>query len=396
MTTHDALRTAVGAIVPEATELSHRVHAHPEIAFQERQAARWTAELLSRHGFAVEAPAGGLETAFVARRAGGRPGPVVAFLGEYDALPDVGHGCGHNLMCSSSAGAAIATASALGDRLAGEVRFIGTPAEEAGNGKVHLINAGLFADVDVALQIHPSDRTNAEIMCLAVIEVGVTYRGVLAHASADPWLGKNALDAIVLLYTMVAQWRQHLKPGERVHGIFTQGGVAPNIVPDLTSGRWFLRTPTDADLDTMIEHFSTMAEAAAMATGCSVELRIDPANRCRPMINNPTLLELFRAQLAAAGVEDGPVDPNAGSTDMANVSHEVPTIHPMIAIAPEGTPGHSRIFAEHAGGSDGDAVLPLAIGALAGTALELFAQPALVERAWSELRAAGGGREAAG
>jgi amidohydrolase len=395
MISPDALREAVAGIVPGATDLSHRVHAHPEIAFEERQASAWTAELLAARGFAIDAPAGGLETAFVARRAGTSPGPVIAFLGEYDALPEVGHGCGHNLMCSSSAGAAIATVAALGDGFAGEVRFIGTPAEEAGNGKVRLINAGLFADVDVALQMHPSDRTNAEILCLAVIEVGVTFRGVLAHASADPWLGKNALDALVLLYTMVAQWRQHLKPGERVHGIITHGGAAPNIVPDLTAGRWYLRTPVDADLDGMIGRFRTMADAAAAATGCSVELTIDPTNRCRTMLNNPTLLELFRGQLAAVGIADGPIDPNTGSTDMANVSHEVPTIHPMMAIAPEGTPGHSRIFAEHAGGADGDAVLPLAISALAGTALELFARPELVERAWDELRAAGGGREAA-
>jgi amidohydrolase len=395
MTTTDPLRAAVEGVLPEATELSHRVHAHPEIAFQERQAATWTAELLARHGFEVEAPAGGLETAFVARRIGNGSGPVVAFLGEYDALPEVGHGCGHNLMCSSSAGAAIATATVLGDEFGGEVRFIGTPAEEAGNGKVHLINAGLFTDVDVALQIHPSDRTNAEIMCLAVIEVGVTFRGLLAHASADPWLGKNALDAIVLLYTMVAQWRQHLKPGERVHGIITHGGAAPNIVPDLTAGRWYLRTPVDGDLDAIVERFRTMAEAAASATGCSVELKIDPTNRCRTMLNNPTLLRLFRDQLAAIGVADGPVDERAGSTDMANVSHEVPTIHPMMAIAPDGTPGHSRVFAEHAGGPDGDAVLPPAITALAGTALELFARPELVERAWDELRASGGGRKAA-
>ncbi len=207
------LFAAADEILPEALELSHRVHANPEIAFQEHQAARWTADLLRAHGFDVEAPAGGLETAFVARWRGERPGPVVAFAGEYDALPEVGHGCGHNLMCSSSAGAAIAAANVLGRDFGGEVRFIGTPAEEAGNGKVHLINAGIFDDVDVCLQIHPSDSNASESVCLAVTEIGVTFHGKLAHASGDPWLGKNALDAIVLLHTMVAQWRQHLKPG---------------------------------------------------------------------------------------------------------------------------------------------------------------------------------------
>ncbi|MGH2429469.1 MAG: M20 family metallopeptidase [Candidatus Limnocylindria bacterium] len=391
-----AVDAAIDHVLGDALELSHRVHAHPEIAFEERQAAAWTADLLARNGFEVEAPAGGLQTAFVARWRGGAPGPVIALPGEYDALPEVGHGCGHNLMCSSSAGAAIVASRLLGRDFAGEVRFIGTPAEEAGNGKVILIERGVFDDVDVALQIHPSDRTNAEVACLAISEVGVTFHGTLAHASADPWLGKNALDAIVLLYTMVAQWRQHLKPGERVHGIITHGGAAPNIVPDLTSGRWFLRTPVDDDLDAMIERFGAMARAAAAATGCSVEVSESRANRCRTMLNSPTLLEVWRRHLAAAGWTDGPVDPNAGSTDMGNVSHELPTIHPTLAIAPEGTPGHSREFAAHAGGQGGDEMLPVAIRVLAETAVELIRRPELVERAWHELRARGGGREPRG
>jgi amidohydrolase len=388
----EALDHAVEAVTAEALDLSHRVHSTPEIAFQERQASRWTAELLERHGFEVTAPVGGLETAFVARWRGSSAGPVIAFAGEYDALPEVGHGCGHNLMCSSSAGAAIAASRVLGREFAGEIRFIGTPAEEAGNGKVWLIEAGTFSDVDVCLQIHPSDSNSAEVLALAVTEVGVTFHGKLAHASGDPWLGRNALDAIVLLHTMVAQWRQHLKPGERVHGIITHGGAAPNIVPDLTRGRWYLRTPVDADLDAMIERFSAMADAAATASGCTVELAIDPKNRCRTMVNNPTLLGIWRRHLADAGIEDDPIDPNAGSTDMANVSHEVPTIHPYLRIAPRGTPWHSREAAAFAGGPEGDAVLPKAIRILAGTALELLADPSLVDRAWSELRASAGGR----
>ncbi len=393
--TDATVAAAVDAVLPQALELSHRVHANPEIAFQERQAAAWTAELLGRHGFEITAPVAGLETAFVARWAGERPGPVIAFAGEYDALPEVGHGCGHNLMCSSSAGAAIAAADVLGRDFAGEIRFIGTPAEEAGNGKVHLIANGVFDDVDVCLQIHPADSNSAEIRCLAVTEIGVTFHGTLAHASADPWLGKNALDAIVLLHTMVAQWRQHLKPGERVHGIITHGGAAPNIVPDLTKGRWYVRTPVDEDLDAMIERFGAMARAAAGATGCTVELENDPMNRCRTMLNNPTLLARWREHLAAAGIDDDPVDPNAGSTDMANVSHEVPTIHPFMAIGPHGTPGHSRELAALAGGAEGDAMLGRAIGILAATALDLVRDPTLVAGAWDELRAAGGGRRRA-
>ena len=391
--TPTSLTDAVAEITPDALNLSHRVHANPEIAFEERQAAAWTAELLQRHGFDVTAPIGGLETAFVARWKGDGPGPVIAYAGEYDALPEVGHGCGHNLMCSSSAGAAVAASRMLGRDFGGEIRFIGTPAEEAGNGKVHLIRAGVFEDVDICLQIHPSDSNSAEVLALAITEIGVTFHGKLAHASGDPWLGRNALDAIVLLYTMVAQWRQHLKPGERVHGIITHGGAAPNIVPDLTSGRWYIRTPVDEDLDAMIERFGTMAEAAAQASGCTAELQMDPLNRCRTMVNNPTLLDVWRRHLVDAGVEDDPIDPNAGSTDMANVSHEVPTIHPYLAIGPRGMPGHSREFAAHAGGEDGDRVLPIAIRVLAATGVELLRNPDMVDRAWQELRASGGGRE---
>lgn len=387
----EGLTDAVAAVAVEATDLSHRVHAHPEIAFEEREAARWTAELMERHGFDVTAPVGTLETAFVARWRGTGDGPVIALPAEYDALPEIGHGCGHNLMCSSSAGAAIAVSRLLGRDFGGEVRVIGTPAEEAGNGKVHLIAAGIFDDVDACLQIHPSDSNSAEIGALAVTEIGATFHGTAAHASADPWLGNNALDAIVLLHTMVAQWRQHLRPGERVHGIITHGGAAPNIVPDLTAGRWYLRTPVDADLDAMIERFTVMARAAADATGCTVELANDPMNRCRTMLNNPSLLRLWRGRLAAAGVTDDPIDPNQGSTDMANVSHEVPTIHPYLAIVPRGTASHTREFAAAAGGPVGDRVLLTAIEVLAATTIDLLRDPTLVDAAWAELRAMGGG-----
>ena len=390
-----ALDQALEEVRAGALELSHRVHDEPEIAFQEHNAARWTAELLERHGFDVTRPVGGLETALLARWVGSRPGPVIAMLGEYDALPEIGHGCGHNLMCSSSAAAAIAAAQALGRDFAGEIRFIGTPAEEAGNGKVTLIEAGLFRDVDAALQFHPNDRTGSEIICLAVTEVGVEYRGVTAHASGDPWRGRNALDAVVTLYNSVSQWRQHLKPGERVHGIITHGGAAPNVVPDFTAARLYLRTPVDEDLDALIERFHTMAEAAAAATGCTVNFIESPTNRCRTMLNNPTLLRLFRQHLAEAGWEDGPPDPHAGSTDMANVSHEVPTIHPYLAIAPEGTPGHSRELSDYARGPRGDEALMVAARLLASVALDLIRDPGLVEAAWDELRGAKAPKDAA-
>jgi metal-dependent amidase/aminoacylase/carboxypeptidase family protein len=215
----------------------------------------------------------------------------------------------------------------------------------------------------------------------------VAFHGQTAHASGDPWLGKNALDAIVLLYTMVAQWRQHLKHGERVHGIITHGGAAPNIVPDLATGRWYLRTPVDEDLDAMIDRFREMAEAAASATRCTAELDVDPMNRCRTMINNPTLLEMWRRHLAAEGIADDPIDPNAGSTDMANVSWVCPTIHPDLSICDEGVPGHSIAFRDAAATPRADETTLLAATLVAQTAIDLFLDPALVEAAWAEFRA---------
>ena len=297
-------------------------------------------------------------------------------------------------MCSSSAGAAIAAARILGRDFGGEIRFIGTPAEEAGNGKVHLIAAGVFDDVDVCLQIHPSDSNSAEVLALAVTEVGVTFHGVLAHASADPWLGKNALDAIVLLHTMVAQWRQHLKHGERVHGIITHGGAAPNIVPDLTSGRWYLRTPVDEDLDAMIERFAHDGRARPHRPPAAPSSSpIDPMNRCRTMLNNPTLLEIWRRHLAEAGIADDPIDPNAGSTDMANVSHEVPTIHPYLAIAPRGRPATRASSPRTPAARTATDARPRRSGSWRRPTLELIRDPSSSSAPGRELRgAAAGGR----
>ncbi len=381
------VREELSVIRDDLLDLSHRVHANPEIAFQERQASAWTAELLQRHGFSVVRPFGGLETALEARWPGRSPGPVIVFPGEYDALPEIGHGCGHNTMCSSSAGAAIAVARALGHDFDGEVRFIGTPAEEAGNGKVYLINAGAFKDVSAALQIHPSDRTQTEIRTLAMTEIAVTFHGRAAHAAGDPWNGNNALDALVTLYNSVSQWRQHLRPGERVHGIITHGGAAPNIVPDETAARFYVRSTVDDRIEEMVARFQAMGDAAAMATGCTVTYRSLPEQRSRTMINSHTLGALWEANLTAAGWKLDEPDESPGSSDMANVSHEVPTIHPFMAVGPMNTPGHSREMAAYAAGPNGDKVVVDAAMILAQTAVDLLANPALVEQARDELRA---------
>ncbi len=231
----DLKRRAVQAILAtreQILDLSHRIHAHPEPAFEERLAAMWVAEAVSRHGYGVEHPAGRLETAVRGRLAGGLGGatPRIGILAEYDALPGLGHGCGHNTMAASGVAAAIGLAAVARD-LPGEIVFLGTPAEERGSGKQVMIDDGLFAGLDAALLFHPASTTHVECHLLACEDVDVTFTGREAHAATDPWEGRNALDAMVMLLNGIALWRQQLRPDGRVHGIVLEGGTAANIIP---------------------------------------------------------------------------------------------------------------------------------------------------------------------
>ena len=379
------LATAVEAARGEILELSHRIHANPEPAFEEVRAATWVAEALARHGFEVEHPAGSLSTAIRAIRQGGRggTGPRIGILAEYDALPGLGHGCGHNTMAASGVGAAIALASLAGE-LSGEIAFLGTPAEERGSGKQIMIDDGLFEGIDAALLYHPCDRSHVESYPLASEDADVTFTGLQSHASSDPWMGKNALDAMISLFVSVGLWRQQLRPSARVHGIIREGGTAANIIPDRTSAWFMIRSDNEADYERMRDRFRQMCEAAALATDTSVEVVF--SGGARTMRNNSVLAERFRANMAAYGIADQGDDPNAGSTDMANVSWVCPTIHPDLAIAPEGTPGHSILFRDAAATPRADETTLLAATLVAQTAYDLFADPELVKAAWDEFR----------
>jgi amidohydrolase len=379
------LAAAVEAARDEILELSHRIHANPEVAFEEHQAAGWVAEALARHGFAVEHPAGRLATAIRARRPGGRggAGPRIGILAEYDALPGLGHGCGHNTMAASGVGAAIALA-AIADELPGEIVFFGTPAEERGSGKQYMIEDGLFEGIDAALLFHPCDRNHVESHPLASEDVEITFHGLQAHAAADPWKGLNALDAMILLFNSVGLWRQQLRPDARVHGIIEEGGTAANIIPDRTKAWFMLRSPDQAEYERMKVRFGEMAEAAAAATGTAVEVVF--SGGARSMKRNATLEARWVANATAYRIVDQGPDPNSGSTDMANVSWICPTIHPELAIADEGTPGHSILFRDAAVTARADETTLLAATLVAQTAYELFADPALVEAAWQEFR----------
>ena len=379
------LAAAVEGAREEVLDLSHRIHANPEVAFEEHLAAGWIAEVLTRHGFAVERPAGRLATAIRAIRPGGRggPRPRIGILAEYDALPGLGHGCGHNTMAASGVGAAIALA-ALGDELPGEIVFLGTPAEERGSGKQFMIDDGLFEGIDAALMFHPCDRNHVESHPLASEDVEVVYHGLQAHAAADPWEGLNALDAMILLFSSVGLWRQQLRPDARVHGIIQEGGTAANIIPERTKAWFMLRSPDQVEYERMKTRFRAMAEAAATASGTTVDIVF--SGGAKSMKQNPGLEARWVANAAAYGIVDQGPDPNSGSTDMANVSWVCPTIHPELAIADEGTPGHTILFRDAAVTPRADDATLLAATLVAQTAYELFADPALVESAWQEFR----------
>jgi amidohydrolase len=380
---------AVEAARDELIDLSHRIHANPEPAFEERQAAAWCAEVIERHGFTVEHPAGSLETAVRGRLTGGRgpDGPRVAVLAEYDALPGLGHGCGHNTMAASGVGAAVALA-AVRDAWAGEVVFLGTPAEERGSGKEIMLRDGLFEGLDAALLYHPCDRNHVEIAPLASEDVDVVFTGLQSHAASEPWEGRNALDAMIALFVSVGLWRQQLPPHCRVHGIISEGGTAANIIPDRTRAWFMIRSADQAFYDDVMKpRFRQLCEAAALAAG--VEVEVEFSGYASTMKMNRVLADRWAANALANGIEDQGPDPTSGSTDMANVSWAVPAIHPDLAITDVSTPGHSTEFRDAAARPRADRTVLLAATLVAQTALDVLLDPAVVEAAWREFRGEG-------
>ncbi|HEY7827025.1 MAG TPA: M20 family metallopeptidase [Candidatus Limnocylindrales bacterium] len=382
------IAAAVEASRDEILGLSHDIFSHPEQAFEEVQAAGWIAASLRSHGYSVEHPAGSLATAVRGRLRGGRStggdGPRIGILAEYDALPGLGHGCGHNTMAASGIGAAIALA-AIAAELPGEIVFLGTPAEERGSGKTIMLADGLFEGLDAVLLFHPSDVTHLTCGLLASEDVEVTFHGFQAHAASDPWLGRNALDAMILLFSSVGLWRQQLRPDARVHGVILEGGTAANIIPDRTLAWFMIRSSDETEYERMRVRFEELCRAAALAAECQVEVVF--SGRSSTMRNNLTLAGRFGANLAAYGIVAGPQPDNLGSSDMGDVSQVLPTIHPQVAICEAGVPGHSIEFRDAAGLAYADEVSLVVATVVAQTAYELFTDPALVEAAWQEFRA---------
>jgi amidohydrolase len=372
-------------------DVSHQIHANPELCFEERFAHDLLTGVLEGEGLAVARSARGVATAFEA--AAGSSGPRVAVVCEYDALPGIGHACGHNVIAAAGLGAGLA-AAALADALGGRVLVVGTPAEEGGGGKVPLIDGGTFADVEAALMVHPADADLAAMDVVALHQLHVTYAGEAAHAAAAPHRGRNALDAAVLGYVNVAALRQHIDPSERVHGIITDGGDRPNIVPHFARAEWIVRSSTVSRLEALERRVLTCLQAGTDAAGCEMQVEwIDPVYA--DMIDNAAIVERYRANALALGRTVRAPSPSArvvGSTDMGNVSYALPAIHPMIQVAPPGVPIHTPAFAGFAAGPEGDRAVIDGAKTLAFTVADLWLDAGLVERARAEWRAELGAR----
>jgi amidohydrolase len=362
---------------------SHAIHEDPELGFEEAHAHRLLTDLLTDEGLDVERGAYGLDTAFMARA--GTEGPTIAVLCEYDALPEIGHACGHNIIAAAGLGAGLA-AAALADELGGRVVIMGTPAEEGGGGKIRMADQGAFEGVDAAMMIHPADADLTTMTTLAVQQLLVKYHGVASHAAAFPQRGRNALDAAVLGYVNVAALRQHIRPDERVHGIFTHGGDRPNIVPSFARQHWYVRSTRIETLELLKERVLACLEAGALAAGCTMEPEwLEPVYA--DLVDNDTMIDCFTVNANRLGRSPNPPDKRnqvVGSTDMGNVSYLVPSIHPMIKVAPSNVSIHSPDFTRYAGADEGDRAVLDGAKALAMTVADLWTRPEVLEQAQGE------------
>ncbi len=337
----EAIGREVGANRGALVRLSRDIHSHPEIRFEERHSAEMVASALSEAGFAIETGAAGLETAFVATLGSG---PLtIGICAEYDALPGIGHACGHNVIAAAAAGAGIALGR-VADELGVTVRVLGTPAEESGGGKILMLDAGAFDGVHAAMMVHPSPEERDHTECLAVAHLQVRYTGKEAHASVYPERGLNAADGLTLAQVGIGLLRQHFNPDDQVHGIVTHGGEAPNIVPAHTVARYYVRARDLETLGRLRKRVACCFEAGALASGTTLDVE-DESPPYSEMTPDPELGALYRRNAEAIGrvFPDLPRK-RGGSTDMANISLRMPTIHPMVAIDGRGSSNHQPEF----------------------------------------------------
>jgi amidohydrolase len=365
-------------------ELSRKLHDTPETALEEHRAAAWLTEYLEKNGFSVEKGIYGLPTAF--RGKYGRGKPAIAFLAEYDALPKVGHACGHNLIATSSVAAGVACRK-VADELGGTVMVFGTPGEELTGGKAIMAERGAFTDIDIAMITHPGGGNRVLVNALACQNLDVEFFGRAAHAAADPEAGINALAAMILSYNAIDALRQHIGEKARIHGIITDGGEAANIVPAHTAATFMVRVADDRYLDELKEKVINCFTGAAVATGA--ELKYQWAEvRYASMNNNLTLARLFQKNMAALGrrVPMGDSEKSTGSTDVGNVSQLVPAIQPTVSIASDAALIHTPEFARAAATEVALRRMLEAAKAMAMTAIDLLASPDVLAKVREEFR----------
>ncbi len=366
--------------LPQLVELSHSVHATPELCFEEHASARAVAEALRAGGLAVTENVYDLPTALESRTGGGDL--VVAVCAEYDALPQVGHACGHNIIAAIAVGAGLALA-AVADDLGLSVRILGTPAEEGGGGKILMLERGAFHGVHAAMMAHPWPVERLTGTCLAVAHFDVHYHGREAHASAAPWEGVNAQDALTVAQVSLGLLRQQLAPGDQFHGVVTKSAGAANVIPGSLSARYMVRSLSAAGLAALRPRVEACFEAGALATGCTVSYEeLSPVYS--HMEPDAELLSIYRANAEQLGrrfeADDSGSPLPTFSTDMANVSLAVPTIHPLIGIETGGAVNHQREFAAACVSESADAAVRDGALALAWTAIDAATHPAVRER----------------
>ena len=352
-------------------EVSHFIHAHPEQNYEEVLAAELLVRTATENGIPVELGAYGAKTGFAGDIGSGA---TVCIMSEYDALPDIGHGCGHNVIAASGLGAAIGL-SAVASSAGGRVRYMGTPAEEGGGGKILMAQNGALTGVDVAMMVHSADADLTTIDAIALQQLLVEYFGEEAHAAAAPHKGKNALDAAVLGYMAVGALRQHILPTERIHGIFLKSGEKPNIVPREASSEWYVRSDTITTLNDLKPRVLAALESGAHACGCSSQ-HSWIGSPYADMVTNESLSSSYITNAALLGrtVTDPRTSGHrvVGSTDMGNISHLVPSIHPMIASAPLGSSIHTAAFAQHSIAPMADRAVIDGAKAMAMTAIDYW------------------------
>ncbi|PUA79030.1 M20 family metallopeptidase [Nocardioides currus] len=387
-----SLGTAVDDLAPTLLAASHDLSAHPEVSFEEHRSAAALADIVEAHGIDVVREAHGLPTALRAE-VGDADGPTIAVLSEYDALPGIGHGCGHNVIATAGLGAFLALA-AVADRLPGRVVWLGTPAEEGGGGKEMMAAEGAFDGVDAALMVHPFTYDVADPLFLGRRQLRATFTGITSHASAQPFMGRNALDAVNLMYTGVGLHRQQMPPTDRVHGVVTAGGERPNVIPEHAEMLFYLRSEHPEGLAVLSERLDDIARGAALMTGCGVDLAWDEAPAYLPVRGNGPLAAAWTTRYGERGrtVLPPEVVPRmfAGSTDFGNVSYRVPGVHAMVRITDADLSLHTREFADAAVSEEADRVVLDSAWALAAVSADWLSDPELRRIAAEDFEAAGG------